>query len=289
MNTLQARLEAVGHQARGLVFPHRVVPLHAMLTSCGYQRETQPSYDWHGLKRGKTELVVLQYTLSGHGLLTYEGRASNVEPGTLMLVHIPHDHRYRVPDSSSGWEFLYVCVTGMEALRLCKHLEHAAGPLLRIPFQSRSLDVMVTLYEQAVAGQITNAFDGSALAYRLIMALLSEFLSVQRAGEKPEFVARVEAYCKTRVGDPIAVQDMARVARFSRYHFSRQFKAHTGAAPARYLNGIRVREAARLLRETDLSLKEVADRCGFTDGHYFGKVFARVIGVTPGVYRRRGG
>jgi AraC-like DNA-binding protein len=50
----------------------------------------------------------------------------------------------------------------------------------------------------------------------------------------------------------------------------------------------RIREAARLLQDTDLPLKVVAERCGFADANYFGKAFRQHTGVSPGAFRRSG-
>ena len=58
--------------------------------------------------------------------------------------------------------------------------------------------------------------------------------------------------------------------------------------PVEYLTRHRVDAAARLLQESAMSAGEIAASCGFTDASYFGKVFRREFGCTPGQYRRRG-
>jgi len=103
--------------------------------------------------------------------------------------------------------------------------------------------------------------------------------------EAPTFVYEVEQFCKRNFSRPIGVEDMARVARLSRYHFSRKFGSARGISPGRYLAGLRLDEATRLLTIGGLSVKEVAEQCGYRDANYFCKVFRKNFGVTPGTVR----
>ena len=288
MLTLHQRLAAAGRGVRGILFPYRTVPLHAIVTSCGFQRMTGADYDWHGLRRGPSDLIVLQYTLSGEGRLTFDGRSQAIRAGTLLLLHIPHDHRYWLPVESPFWEFLYVCLAGMEAVRLTKKLQERVGPLVALSPDSATVGLMAGTYERAKNGDITSPFQSSAVAYELLMTLCDELASHRPEKQASVFVERVQAYCKAHFAEPLSVDQLASVAGYSRYHFSRRFKNETGMAPAHYLNDVRLREAARLLRETALSVKEVTFRCGFSDRNYFGKAFSKAFGVSPGAFRRRG-
>jgi AraC family transcriptional regulator len=79
---------------------------------------------------------------------------------------------------------------------------------------------------------------------------------------------------------------LAAVARLSRYHFARQFKAATGLAPHQYVIMRRIERAKHLLQAgTALSLAEVAAHAGFSDQSQFSRHFKRLVGVTPGQFR----
>lgn len=88
--------------ARPVMLPRLGPSLHAMLTAAGYERCRDPRYDWHGLKRGREPFVLLQYTLSGGGLLEFEGQPYPVPPGSAMLLYFPHDNRYWLPKGGGG-------------------------------------------------------------------------------------------------------------------------------------------------------------------------------------------
>ena len=79
---------------------------------------------------------------------------------------------------------------------------------------------------------------------------------------------------------------MAAVAHLSPYHFARQFKAATGLPPHQYVIARRVERAQQLLRQGDLSLAVVAACAGFSDQSQLAQNFKRVVGVTPGQFRK---
>ncbi|GIH90556.1 AraC family transcriptional regulator [Planobispora siamensis] len=82
------------------------------------------------------------------------------------------------------------------------------------------------------------------------------------------------------------VQTLADRAGLSRAAFSRRFTALVGRPPLTYLTWWRMTVAARLLRESDAVLGEVAARAGYTSEFAFANAFKRRYGVAPGRYRR---
>lgn len=82
---------------------------------------------------------------------------------------------------------------------------------------------------------------------------------------------------------------MAETAGLSDRQFTRLFIEEVGMSPARYVDPARV-EAARALLETgDDALDVVGGRCGFRSPETMRRAFLRVLGMTPGSYRRRCG
>jgi len=101
----------------------------------------------------------------------------------------------------------------------------------------------------------------------------------------PAFVGLVEQFCHINLARPIGVEDMARVARMSRFHFSRLFKQARGISPGRYLAKLRLDLAMQLLASSDLTLDKIANLGGYGDANYLCKVFRTSYGVSPGRFR----
>lgn len=103
---------------------------------------------------------------------------------------------------------------------------------------------------------------------------------------------RVLDLIDARLGDPLTLDDLARAACLSPFHFARLFREATGSPPHRYLVERRIVAAQAMLREGRAALVEVALDAGFGSQASFTRSFRKVTGLTPGHYRelhRRGG
>jgi AraC-like DNA-binding protein len=84
-----------------------------------------------------------------------------------------------------------------------------------------------------------------------------------------------------------SVGRLAALANMSEPSFRAAFARATGTSPRRYLEELRMDQAARALVETDRTVTEIAHAVGYDDPYHFSRVFRRVNGVSPRGYRRR--
>jgi AraC-like DNA-binding protein len=87
---------------------------------------------------------------------------------------------------------------------------------------------------------------------------------------------------------PWTVEGLARDVAMSRPAFARQFKTLVGVPPLAYLARLRLDRAARLLRDTDAPVGEIAAAVGYSSEFAFSRAFSRQVGLAPGRYRRTG-
>lgn len=88
------------------------------------------------------------------------------------------------------------------------------------------------------------------------------------------------------LGSTVGLDALAEVARLSTGHFCRAFKVTTGETPHAFLIRQRVRRAQTLMLRTDETLSQIAYACGLTDQAHLTRLFRRMVGVTPLVWRR---
>jgi AraC family transcriptional regulator len=79
---------------------------------------------------------------------------------------------------------------------------------------------------------------------------------------------------------------LARVCRLHPAHLSRAFRQHMGCSVGEYSRQSRVSRARILLRESALTLADIATECGFADQAHFSRVFKKMVGSTPLRFRR---
>jgi AraC-like DNA-binding protein len=91
---------------------------------------------------------------------------------------------------------------------------------------------------------------------------------------------------KEKLGEPLTIDDIARSASFSKFHFSRLFQQATGVSPGRFLSALRLAEAKRLLLSTSITVTYISHRVGYNSVGTFSSRFSTTVGISPAAYRR---
>lgn len=103
----------------------------------------------------------------------------------------------------------------------------------------------------------------------------------------PRGMRDIQSWLLANLDRPLRIPDMAACAGMSPRNFTRLFAAELGTTPASYLESARCERAKALLLDSDLPLKAVAFRCGFTSDEQLRKAFLRRFSLTPRDYRDR--
>jgi AraC family transcriptional regulator len=98
---------------------------------------------------------------------------------------------------------------------------------------------------------------------------------------------RVLDYIEARIEDDITLDDLAGIAGYSPFHFSRKFTLAMGISPHRYISRVRLESAMAALAMGKLPLAEIAFNAHFSSQASFTRAFHRATGTTPKEYRRR--
>lgn len=105
--------------------------------------------------------------------------------------------------------------------------------------------------------------------------------------ESDKIIYKVSDYIRENFAEDITLESLSRIFAVSEGYLSRKFKLVTGMGLNQYITLVRISNSERLLRESDLSITEVAEHCGYGDSNYFAAVFKKVKGVTPLKFRKQ--
>jgi len=97
---------------------------------------------------------------------------------------------------------------------------------------------------------------------------------------------RTVAYIEANLGSKLAIREMAALIALSKSHFSRAFKQSLGYSPMAYVGLRRVERAKLMITSTSERLMDIALACGFADQSHLTRCFRRVVGMSPGLWRR---
>jgi AraC family transcriptional regulator len=111
--------------------------------------------------------------------------------------------------------------------------------------------------------------------------------AVTQGGLAPWQTLRVTRHVEENLTDRMSVSALASLARLSNTYFARAFKASLGCTPHAYIIKRRVEQAKRILLESDAPLSQIALDCGMADQAHLSRLFRRLVGETPSVWRRR--
>jgi AraC family transcriptional regulator len=106
------------------------------------------------------------------------------------------------------------------------------------------------------------------------------------AGLSPWQERRAVEMIMERLDGNIRLSDMARECGLSVSHFTRAFRKSFGMSPYRWLLERRIDRAKTLLVDSNLPIIDIAIRCGFSDQTAFTRAFGRIVGDSPGRWRR---
>jgi transcriptional regulator GlxA family with amidase domain len=193
----------------------------------------------------------------------------------------------------------------LDGLRATTHWQHAEEFERRFPAVHLIPDVLyVDQGRVLTSAGITAGIDLCLYMYRLDhgAAAASEVarrmvVAAHRPGGQAQFSRRPVSethrglfdtcqWAITEMHRPLTVHHLARHATVGVRTFARMFNAEIGLPPMQWLNGQRVLEAERLLEATDLSIDDIAERCGLGSAVNLRRHLMRHIGVTPSAYRK---
>lgn len=220
-------------------------------------------YQWFNDRRGSSQFVIIQTTLSGKGTFSWLGETRDVPAGHAFLCLVPERSSYRLPEAArQPWSFAWINLYGGLAMSYCRAFRAAYGPVLELPPRSLPFTLFADLVSRAKSRVILDPIDATQLAFTF-------FMEWKRLLDRPRIretdpVDLALRICEARFREPLGIKELASQANLSREHLTRIFTKQTGRSPARHLRDLRLRAALKMLDSYDTSLQETAMRCGFS-------------------------
>lgn len=124
-----------------------------------------------------------------------------------------------------------------------------------------------------------------------VIGLMGISKDLQAANERSRdyaSIARVVKHIQANFGAPLRVNQLAKLAGLSPYQFEQRIRAIFQITAGQFIQKVRMENAMRRLRESDMAIAQIALECGYSDQSAFTRQFRQTTGMTPSDYRITG-
>lgn len=163
------------------------------------------------------------------------------------------------------------------------------GEILEVPMDGHSLKMIELILEERKRNQTDSKFPLEHTSVIRNMNLITTMLShvnVENNEFKDVRIIKAIRAIEKNMDISLSNERLAGEASMSVNGFARLFKETTGFTPHQFILKKKLAKAAALLSETNYSIEEISDLCGFCDRAYFSRLFKREYNVGPAQYRR---
>ena len=247
--------------------------------SCGHYYTDR---DYH-ICREDFGNCLLFYICGGELTVRSQGVTATARAGQVVFLncHLPHEYC-----STRGAEFLWLHLDGSNTQQIWEDVcREQGGFVFDTP---RAEDIKDRIFEIICAcrnEQLPHETHLSEKLYSLLIACLGRSDPDAALRENTPIYAAIQ-YIRANYAANLTLEDMARQASMSKYHFSRLFKETCGYSPHEFLILTRLNRAKQLLTTTDLPISRIAQEVGYQNAASFSSVFANQVGLSPTRFRQ---
>ena len=263
------------YQMNNIVFSHAPQP-EIQFHLCG---TTYPNKNY-SISRPESKNACIEYIVSGKGHISIDGEQFSPVAGDTYFLPQGSSQFYH-SDKKDPWEKIWVNVSGELVTALANmygidRIHHFPG-----------LDTSDLLLKFQYYAAHPDAENYAEKCITLLMAIFLRMSNHIYKSEKTPLspVRRMLDYIDRHETDTIRIEQLAQICEKSPSQAERLFRAELGIPPYRYILNRKIEIAKQLLRETGMSVRDIAGYLAFEDEFYFSGLFRRKVGISPSAYR----
>ena len=245
--------------------------------------------DYYTTREGFASYLI-KYTISGCGVLDYQGQQYAVPPGYMYWIDCRKPQSYRVQQSVGSWHVIWVHFYGANAqFYYDLYMKQNGGsPVCAVPAGSPVYKLLSDLLDQSSTGgyQQKNDLLFANLLGQLISEVTLSTMVSDRPDDIPQTIQSVQMYLMQNYRQRIALEDLGEQFSLNPFYLQKQFKRYVGQSPTEYIIYLRMTHAKESLRNTNKTIGEIAAEVGIDNLGYFTRLFKKLEGMTPHEYRK---
>ncbi len=243
-------------------------------------------YHYVNRKEGSAQNILI-YCIEGEGWfdLHYKYKNQKVNSNQFFIIPANIPHRYGAVEKSP-WSIYWMHFSGLYGSSFLKPADTYPVDIQHVEDRIQLHDEMYRIYETGYS--IENIGYVSMCLWHLLGSFIfpSQFRKIRNC-EDLDCIEKAIQYMRNNLNNPLTLYEIANHVNLSCSHFSALFRQKTGYSPIDYFIRLKIQHACQLLDLTRTRIKEISAQLGFDDPYYFSRVFRKIIGESPLVYRER--
>ena len=237
---------------------------------------TYPTANYR-INRRNSPICLFEYILEGEGEVLIDGEWRRAASGDFYILSSGIDHIYRSSETNP-WKKLWVNYYSdyMPAFLAAYGIR---GGIFHSSSVKDYFEELINLTKSS-GGESETAFRIADRLHKIVRIAAT----LNKNAQDDEYGMR--RMLSSYVHKKLNLDELAEALHMSKSNLIRIFKKTYGVTPYEYLIELRMETAKILLRDTKLTIKEIADKLVFFDEHYFSAIFLKKVGIRPGVYRK---
>lgn len=257
------------------------------ITNIGYYPKA-----WHHFRERAEPIdqYVLIYCVEGEGWYRLKDREYKITSNQYFILPAGEPHAYGA-DTDHPWTIYWVHFKGKLAVELsCQAavpVEIKPGTDSRITGRNDLFEEIFSTLEMGYSRE--NLLYACSIFHHYLGTLryLQSYRAVTSGNEEKMDIITVAIYfMKENIEKKLSLEEIACHIGYSVSHFSVLFTRRTGYSPLAYFNQLKIQRACRMLDFTDMKINQICYKIGIDDCYYFSRLFRKVMGMSPTVYRR---
>lgn len=236
--------------------------------------------DFYELKRENYNSFLMIHITKGSMKIDYDNISFIANVGDTVLINCHKPHSY---SSRGNLDTIWFHFDGLNSQSIYKELQIMYNSIVMTRNVPEIVNLINKIYDIYKSGKKVS----EAIQSAYIARILGEFFKNPSVdiNDKNNVVDKVIDYIEENYRKNMTIDELAMIAGLSEYYFSRLFKKQTGYTLHEYIIKTRIINAKIFLKSTNMSLREVAYKCGFSNESSFSNTFKKIVSMTPGVFR----